>query len=64
MVIELDNPQVGKVKQIGFPIKLSDTPGAVRTMPAVPGQHTREILAELGYAQDDVDALLQAGVAR
>ncbi len=64
MVLEMDDPQVGKVKQIGFPIKFSDTPGAVRTMPALPGQHTREILSGLGYAQDDVDALLQAGVVR
>ncbi len=64
MVLELDDPQVGKVKQIGFPIKLSETPGIVRTMAAPPGHDTRQILSELGYGPDDVDALLQAGVVR
>ena len=43
MVLELGDPRVGKVKQIGFPIKLSDTPGAVRTLPAAPGHHTAEV---------------------
>lgn len=64
MALELDHPGVGKVRQIGFPIKLSETPGAVRSLPARPGEHTREVLRELGYSQEDIDRMVRSGCAR
>lgn len=43
MIIEVEDEQLGKVKQIGFPIKLSDTPGQVRTLAPRLGEHNEEI---------------------
>ena len=46
------------LKMLGVPIKLSDTPGAVRTPPPTLGQHTDAVLAqELGLSADTIAAL-------
>jgi formyl-CoA transferase len=45
------------------PIKLSQTPVEVRSGPAAVGQHTREVLAEAGFAEAEIEALLAAGAA-
>ena len=62
MMEELDHPKAGKVKVTGIPIKLSDTPGEVETAPPVLGQHTQEILTELGYNDKDLEKLKQENV--
>ncbi len=62
MLKELDHPRIGKVKVTGIPVKLSETPGEVITAPPVLGQHTHEILAELGYSSQDVEKLTQEKV--
>ncbi|MBW2221467.1 MAG: CoA transferase, partial [Deltaproteobacteria bacterium] len=62
MVKELDHPKAGKVKVTGIPIKLSDTPGEVETAPPVLGQHTQEVLTELGYNDKDLEKLKQEKV--
>ncbi len=62
MLKELDHPRAGKVKVTGIPVKLSETPGEVTTAPPVLGQHTHEILAELGYSSQDVEKLTQEKV--
>jgi len=59
MLKELDHPKAGKVRVTGIPVKLSDTPGKVKTAPPVLGQHTQEILNELGYSDHDVEKLRQ-----
>jgi crotonobetainyl-CoA:carnitine CoA-transferase CaiB-like acyl-CoA transferase len=61
MVVEIDHPKAGKVKQIGLPIKLSDTPGEIRSLGTPNGTDTGEILRELGYAEEEVEALLDSG---
>jgi len=63
MVIEMDHPQ-GKIKAVGIPIKLSDTPGSVRYAPPLLGQHDDEILGSLGYKSDDISRLRSASVIR
>ena len=64
MVVELEAPGVpaGKVTQPGIPFHLSETPGKVRHAGSVTGQHTAEVLAELGYTPIQVDGLLARGV--
>jgi crotonobetainyl-CoA:carnitine CoA-transferase CaiB-like acyl-CoA transferase len=61
MAMELDHPSVGKVRQVGFPVKLSDTPAAFRAFAGSKGQHTDEILLELGYEKEDVARLREQG---
>jgi len=63
MLIEIDHPTVGAMKQVGFPIKLSHTPAALRYPPPLHGQHTAEVLAEVGLTLADVapaDAAMDA----
>jgi len=62
MVLELEHPTEGKVRQGGIAIKLSDTPGEVRSFPPLPGQHTDEILSGLGYSQQRIAELRREGV--
>lgn len=47
MCMEIDHPNEGKVKNIGFPVKMSGTPQQVRRHPPLLGEHNEEILAEL-----------------
>ena len=49
-------------KGTGIPIKLSRTPGKITRGSPVFGQHTREVLAKHGYAEDEIQALLDVGV--
>ncbi len=64
MVVELEAPGVpaGRVTQPGIPFHLSETPGKVRHPGSVTGQHTAEVLAELGYTPIQIDGLLARGV--
>ena len=62
MVIEVEHPTEGKVKQVGIAIKLSDTPGAVRSFAPMPGEHTEAILAGLGYSKQRISQLRQEGM--
>lgn len=64
MVVEVEAPGGEKIKQVGIPIKLSETPGAIRSLAPSPGQHTAEVLAQLGYSQARIAALRQAGVIK
>lgn len=57
MILEVDTPDIGKIRQVGISIKLSDTPGSVRNTGAKPGENTEEILKELGYSQEDIRKL-------
>jgi alpha-methylacyl-CoA racemase len=61
MVVELDQPGTDGVKQLGVPVKLSRTPGEVNAPGPVLGEHTREVLAGLGYSERDVAELEESG---
>ena len=63
MVQIVEHAVAGAVRVTGVPIKLSDTPGSVRTPPPLLGQHTREILArDAGFSPAAVDELVASGV--
>jgi formyl-CoA transferase len=55
-VVEVDHPTRGKYLTVGNPIKMSDSPTDVQRSPLL-GEHTDEVLAELGYSKDQIDAL-------
>jgi crotonobetainyl-CoA:carnitine CoA-transferase CaiB-like acyl-CoA transferase len=57
MIVELEHPVHGKVKQFGLPIKLSETPGEARTAAPHTGEHTDAVLRELGMSAAEVQAL-------
>lgn len=62
MVIALEDPHVGRVRQMGIPLKLSLTPGKVKGPSPLLGQHTQEILSELGYPPDKLSKLREGKV--
>ncbi len=62
MVVEMEHPVAGRTRGLGIPIKLSETPGAIRRPAPLLGQHTAEILGELGYTQADRERLKAKGV--
>jgi formyl-CoA transferase len=62
MVVDLMHPGAGPIKALGVPVKLSDTPGAVDRPAPLLGQHTAEILAELGYGPTEQQALRDQGI--
>ena len=63
MVVEMEQPELGPVRLLGLPIKLSRTPGdAARAAPAL-GEHTEEVLREAGFGDEEVAALIETGAA-
>jgi alpha-methylacyl-CoA racemase len=64
MVVELDQPgAAAPVRLLGVPVKLSRTPGAPAGPGAALGEHTEEVLGTLGYSDEEIAALLEAGAA-
>ncbi len=64
MVVETKHPLAGRVRQIGIPIKFSETPGEIRTPAPEMGEHTEEILKGMGFREEDIQRLRKEGVIR
>lgn len=56
------HPVVGELGQPGLAFQLSDTPARIQGRPMLVGEHTREVLAEVGYTAEEIEALLEARV--
>jgi len=61
MVQEMEHPVIGRMKTIGFPSKFSATPSQIRSPAPLFGQHTDEVLGDLGLAADELATLRDAG---
>jgi CoA:oxalate CoA-transferase len=57
MIVDIPHPLIPDLKLLGPPIRLSDTPGDVRMPPPLKGQHTEDVLIDLGYGEADIAAL-------
>jgi alpha-methylacyl-CoA racemase len=63
MVVEMEQPELGRVRQLGLPVKMSRTPGdPTRPAPAF-GEHTGEVLREAGYTDEEIATMLDSGAA-
>jgi formyl-CoA transferase len=60
-VVEVDHPKRGKYLSVGNPIKLSDSPTEVTRSPLL-GEHTEEVLQQLGYSAAEIVGLREARV--
>ena len=62
MVIELEHPALGRIKQVGVAPRLSRTMGKVRSLSPLPGEHTDETLQGVGYNREEIEDLRREGI--
>ncbi|HUU41502.1 MAG TPA: CaiB/BaiF CoA-transferase family protein [Desulfatiglandales bacterium] len=62
MVCNIKDSKGESVRALGIPVKLSDTPGSIRTAPVGFGESTGKILYELGYSKEDIEGFIEKGI--
>lgn len=63
MVVEMEHPTAGVLKVAGSPLRMSETPVGYKRVPPTPGQHSREVLAEIAnLSEAEIDKLFELGV--
>jgi crotonobetainyl-CoA:carnitine CoA-transferase CaiB-like acyl-CoA transferase len=61
MVVEMDHPTFGHMKTLGVPVKMSETPPAVRGRAPLLGEHTSQVLRESGFSEAEITELSKFG---
>jgi crotonobetainyl-CoA:carnitine CoA-transferase CaiB-like acyl-CoA transferase len=62
MIVDVEHPTQGRVRQIGVAIKLSDTPGTIRSAAPMPNEHTEDVLKDLGMTAAEIADLRRKGI--
>jgi CoA:oxalate CoA-transferase len=62
MIVEIEHPTAGKIRMAGLPVKLSANPGSIRRHAPLLGEHTAEVLGEIGLSDERIRALLAQGI--
>lgn len=63
MIVSTDHPTLGKIDVTGVPIRFYGTPASVRKHPPLLGEHTQELLKEVGYSDEEIGQLIGKGLA-
>lgn len=58
MLIEINHPTAGSIRQVGFPIKMQQSPASLTHPPPLLGEHTKEVLLETGLSPSEIEVLL------
>lgn len=62
LLVEMDHPELGKVKQIAPAVRMSSTPCVLESPPPLLGEHTEQVLKEIaGYSDDEIKRLREKG---
>ena len=64
MDVTLEHPLVGTTRNIGLAAKLYGSPGRIHSPAPLMGQHTREVLAETGFSDAEIEGLIASGAAQ
>ncbi|MDF1514315.1 MAG: CaiB/BaiF CoA-transferase family protein, partial [Anaerolineae bacterium] len=61
MVVEMEHKEAGKLRLLGTPIRLYDTPSSLRISPPALGEHTLQVVRELGFSEEEIAAFKAQG---
>ncbi|MDR1731604.1 MAG: CoA transferase [Synergistaceae bacterium] len=62
LVVDVEDAELGRYRQLGQPIKLSETPGRLETTAPKLGEHNEKILTELGYTKEEIASFSRNGI--
>ncbi|MGQ7846445.1 CaiB/BaiF CoA transferase family protein [Granulosicoccus sp. 3-233] len=64
MVVDVEHPRAGTVKSLGTPVKFHGTPGCIHRAAPLLGQHSREVLLEAGFTDEDIEGFVAGGAVQ